>query len=75
MNSANLIGRFVQVRTRAMRSRMAAYYARVRVTETSKTGLTVAWQARAFVADKLVWRDYLESIPWAAVQRLRPYTK
>jgi hypothetical protein len=71
----DLAGRFVQVRTRAVRGHLAAHYARVLVTATSKTGLTVAWQARAFVADKLVWRDYAESIPWAAVQRLRPYTK
>lgn len=74
-NHADLAGRFVQVRTRAVRGRLAAYYARVQVTGTSKTGMTVEWRARAFVADKLVWRDYTESIPWAAVQRLRPYTK
>lgn len=75
MDNEKLVGKFVQVRTRAVRGRLAAYYARVQVTETSKTGMTVAWRARAFVADKLVWRDYAESISWAAVQRLRPYTK
>lgn len=75
LSSGNLVGKFVQVRTRAVRGRLAAHYARVLVTGTSKTGMTVTWRARAFVADKLVWRDYAESISWTAIQRLRPYTK
>ncbi len=75
MNNEDLVGRFIQVRTRAVRGRIAAYYGRVQVTGASTTGLTVAWRAQAFVANKLVWRDYVESIPWATVQRLRSYTK
>lgn len=69
----SLVDKFVTLRTKPIRNRAGAVWHRALVTAESTTGLTLAWRAWAFVNDKLVLRDYVESVHKSSITQLRTY--